>query len=200
VRHSCLISVCFTDLYILSSLEGAPYHPHVTTRDRDRTFSSGPETLSLAHISGETMQASSCRSAAQRFTTSLLQRANGYVQPFPILRCLTLCDIIQRNVSGAEVRFEKEKARNAKNAKNTKNAPASSSRPPQSSVTQQSSGSGQAHPSSEPVFISSNTAGAGATSTITTSRPDAIIPRAGRWSRFWLFICCPSVQYTDSHN
>ncbi|OAX31433.1 hypothetical protein K503DRAFT_870630 [Rhizopogon vinicolor AM-OR11-026] len=86
------------------------------------------------------------------------------------------------------------------NAKNAKNAPASSSRPQQSSVTQQSSVSAQAHPSSEPVLTSSNTAGAAATSTITTSRPDAMIPRAGRWSRFWLFICCPSVQYTDSHH
>jgi hypothetical protein len=39
-----------------------------------------------------------------------------------------------------------------------------------------------------------------ALTTMTTSLPDAIIPRAGCWTRFRLFICCVSAQYTDGHH
>ena len=52
--------------------------------------------------------------------------------------------IIQRNISGAEKRFEKEKARNAKNAS------ASSSRPSHTIIIPQSGGADQTQSSSRP--------------------------------------------------
>ncbi|OAX33344.1 hypothetical protein K503DRAFT_786567 [Rhizopogon vinicolor AM-OR11-026] len=76
-----------------------------------------------------------------------------------------------------------------------KNASSANSRPPQSNVTQQSGGAAQAQPSSElhDAVADSPTipavASTSAVSPSTTSLPDAMIPRAGRWTRFWLFVC-----------
>ncbi|OAX34048.1 WD40 repeat-like protein [Rhizopogon vinicolor AM-OR11-026] len=103
-----------------------------------------------------------------------------------------------KNISAAQVRTMKEKAR----AKKAKKARAGSSRPPQGSVTQQSGGAVQAEPTSEqhPAVATSSTTPVVAPTTFTTSPPDAMIPRAGYWTRFWLFVCCASVQYTDGHH
>ncbi|OAX37841.1 hypothetical protein K503DRAFT_206986 [Rhizopogon vinicolor AM-OR11-026] len=98
---------------------------------------------------------------------------------------------------------EKEKAKNAKNAKN---AGTGSLRPPQSGA-QQPGGAAQVQPSSElhPAVATSSTtpvvaATQPAVSPSTNSLPNAMIPHAGRWIRFWLFFCCASAQYTDSHH
>jgi len=77
-------------------------------------------------------------------------------------------------------------AKNAQNKKNTTNV----------------SGAGQAQPTSQvhaATSTLSTTPAVAATSaaTTTTSRPDAMIPRAGRWTRFWLSIGCVSAKYTD---
>jgi len=103
---------------------------------------------------------------------------------------------------------EKEKARNAKNAQNAQNATnvaAGNSRPAQISAAQQPGGAAQAQASSEvhaTVFTLSTMHAIAATpaATTTASLPDAVIPRAGRWTRFWLFIGCVSARYTDGHN
>ncbi|KAG2077686.1 hypothetical protein BDR04DRAFT_1148394 [Suillus decipiens] len=75
------------------------------------------------------------------------------------------------------------------------NATAGSSRPPNSAVTQQSSGAAQTQ-SSPPHATDS-------TSTPPHHRqysyPRATIRYASRWTRFWLFICCTSAEYTDGH-
>jgi hypothetical protein len=94
---------------------------------------------------------------------------------------------------------EKEKAKDTKNANNAR-------KPAQGSITQQSGEAAQAQRSSvlhAAVPISSTTPAVPATSAVTpltTSLPDATIARAGRWTRFRLFICCVSAQYTDTHN
>jgi hypothetical protein len=67
---------------------------------------------------------------------------------------------------------------------------ASTSCPPNSNATQQqSSGAAQAQAavstsSTDPEAVASNT------------NPHATIKHAGRWIRFWLFICCASPEYT----
>lgn len=38
------------------------------------------------------------------------------------------------------------------------------------------------------------------TSAATTSRPHVTIGCAGRWTRFWLFICCTSPEFTDGQH
>ncbi|OAX44272.1 Cullin repeat-containing protein [Rhizopogon vinicolor AM-OR11-026] len=85
----------------------------------------------------------------------------------------------RRNVSAAEVRFEREKARNKKKAS------AGSSRPPKSSVAQKSTEATHTQP----------------TSSITPAVALLLeLRHAGCWTRFWLFICSPSAQYTDGHH
>ena len=97
----------------------------------------------------------------------------------------------------AEIRFKKEKEK----AKKAKKASTGNSWPPQSSVAQQSGEGAHVHPSSEPhadVSASSTTPViAGTSAVISTSLPDAVIPWAGRWTRFWLFLGCVSAKYTD---
>ncbi|OAX41610.1 hypothetical protein K503DRAFT_476727 [Rhizopogon vinicolor AM-OR11-026] len=121
-------------------------------------------------------------------------------------RSITVVDVPftrgkDRNVSAAQVRMKKERER-ARKARNARNAYAGSSRPPQSSVTQQSGGAAQAQLSTEPhaAVATPDVAAPSAINTLTTSLPDALIPRAGRWIRFWLFVCCASAQYTDDHH
>ncbi|OAX35243.1 hypothetical protein K503DRAFT_858729 [Rhizopogon vinicolor AM-OR11-026] len=86
--------------------------------------------------------------------------------------------------------MKKEKER----AKKAKNAFASSSRLPQGSVTQQSGRAAQVQSSTEPYAAvdTSDVAATSAVTTFTTSLPDAMIPRAGRWTRFRLFHSSPS--------
>jgi hypothetical protein len=104
--------------------------------------------------------------------------------------------MIQRNISEAEKRLEKEKAKRKK-------ASGGSSRPPQSSVSQQSGGAAQAQAPSQHPAVSTSSAVPAVTATsasTTTSRPDIMIAQAGRWTRFRLFICCVSAKYSDGHN
>ena len=130
--------------------------------------------------------------------------------------------MIQRNISGAEKRFEKEKARNAKNASANSSRPPhiiiipgadhaqSSSRPhdasvcpqpPQSSITQQFGGAGQMQSASQShaaVSVPSTTPAIGTTST--SALPDLTIRQAGCWTRFWLIVCCASPEYSDGRH
>ena len=136
----------------------------------------------------------------------------NYVSPLPPhshLGQLTIY-IMQRNYTAREARKEKErekeKARNARNAQNTQNptnVSAGSSRPTQSSAAQQSGGAAQAQAPSAvhatvPTLSTTHAIAATPAATATASLPDVVISRAGRWTRFWLFIGC--VQYTDGHN
>jgi len=85
------------------------------------------------------------------------------------------------------------------------NVSAGSSLPAKSSAAQQSGGAAQVQASSEvhatlstlstPHAIADTPA-----ATAPASLPDAVIPRAGRWTRFWLFIGCVPAQYTDGHD
>ncbi|KAJ8582121.1 hypothetical protein M405DRAFT_868097 [Rhizopogon salebrosus TDB-379] len=103
---------------------------------------------------------------------------------------------------------EQEKARDVKNRKNTQSvqgASSDSSRPRWSGVPRQSGGAAQSQLSSElhaPVStLSSIPAVAVISATAsTTSLPDAVIQRAGRWTRFRLYICCMSARYTNGHD
>jgi len=85
------------------------------------------------------------------------------------------------------------------------NVSAGSSRPAQSSAAQQSGGAAQVQASSEvhaTLSTLSTTRAIADTPAATTpsSLPDAVISRAGRWTRFWLFIGCVPAQYTDGHD
>ncbi|KAG1846555.1 hypothetical protein DFJ58DRAFT_489565 [Suillus subalutaceus] len=80
------------------------------------------------------------------------------------------------------------------------NAAAGSSRPPNSNVTQQSAQAQLSSQQQAAVSTSSSTPPVGATTTSSTN-PNVTIKHAGRWIRFWLFICCASTEYThDSHH
>jgi hypothetical protein len=115
------------------------------------------------------------------------------------LRLSETKNILQRNVSAAEVRLEKEKA-------SAKKASAGSSRLHQSIVTQQSGGvtcvqqtsglhtTGVSTSSTTPAIVATSVA-----TTLTTSHPDMIIMQDGRWTRFRLFICCMPAQFPDGH-
>ncbi|KAG2051597.1 WD40 repeat-like protein [Suillus hirtellus] len=79
------------------------------------------------------------------------------------------------------------------------NPATTTSRPPNNGTTQHSDGATQAPQSSQAQAT-------GSTSTAppiahTTSHPnlDATIKNAGRWTRFWLFFCCASPEYTQGH-
>jgi hypothetical protein len=103
---------------------------------------------------------------------------------------------------------EQEKARDVKNRKNAKSvqgASSDSSQPQQSDVPRQSGGAVQPQLSSELHAAVSTLSSTPAVAVIsatasTTSLPDAVIQRAGRWTRFWLYICCMSARYTNGHD
>jgi hypothetical protein len=81
---------------------------------------------------------------------------------------------------------EKENARNAKlNATDAKNASASVRQPHVAVSTL----------STTPAFDATLMA-----NTSATSLPNAIIPQPGFWTRFWLFMCCTSAQYTNNRH
>jgi hypothetical protein len=72
--------------------------------------------------------------------------------------------------------------------------------PPNNTVAQQPSGATQTQSSSQPhASVSNSTPPLVAHSTSNTN-PHATIKHAGRWTRFWLFICCASPEYTDGHH
>ncbi|KAG2753392.1 WD40 repeat-like protein [Suillus brevipes Sb2] len=76
---------------------------------------------------------------------------------------------------------------------------ASSSRPPNTTITQQSSDAAQAQSSSQP-HATVSTVPPAATNTTSSARPHATIKYTTRWTRFWLYICCASPEYTDGHH
>jgi hypothetical protein len=108
--------------------------------------------------------------------------------------------VIQRNVSAAEVRIKarkkEEKAQSAKNAKNTygDNIALVSVVADQAQLT----------PESRPADSTSSAAPADpappAATTPAAACPNAIMSRAGLWTRFRLFLCCSSAPNTDSHH
>ncbi|KAG2744878.1 hypothetical protein P692DRAFT_201105071 [Suillus brevipes Sb2] len=77
------------------------------------------------------------------------------------------------------------------------NATASSSRPPNNNATQQSSSTAQAQ---SQAAASTSTAPPVVANTAPSTNPHVIIKHAGRWTRFWLFICCASSEYTDGQH
>ncbi|KAG1869043.1 hypothetical protein DFJ58DRAFT_766803 [Suillus subalutaceus] len=113
--------------------------------------------------------------------------------------------------SAVDVPYAKGKRRNASARERRmiiiplkpKNPAASTSRPPNSNVTQSS---GVAHPQSSPqpqaaVSTSSTISPESAvTNTTPTTNPHIIIKHAGRWTRFWVAICCASSEYNDGHH
>jgi len=104
---------------------------------------------------------------------------------------------MQRNYSARDAWKKKEKARNAQNTQNAMNISAGSSWPAQRSAAQQFGRAARAQASSE-VHATVSTL---STTHIfaATPLPDAVIPRAGCWTRFWLFMGCAAAQYTDGH-
>jgi hypothetical protein len=82
-----------------------------------------------------------------------------------------------------------------------KNPAASSSRPPNSTITQQSSGVAQTQSSSQQhAAVSASTTPPVVVHTTSNNKPHATISKAGRWARFWHFICCTSPEYIDGHH
>ncbi|KAG2744876.1 hypothetical protein P692DRAFT_20877445 [Suillus brevipes Sb2] len=77
------------------------------------------------------------------------------------------------------------------------NATASSSRPPNNSTTQQSSSTAQAQ---SQAAASTSTASPIVANAAPSTNPHVIINNAGRWTRFWLFICFTSSEYTDGQH
>ncbi|KAG2740990.1 WD40 repeat-like protein [Suillus brevipes Sb2] len=77
---------------------------------------------------------------------------------------------------------------------------ASSSRPPNTTVAQQSSDAAQTQSSSQAnAAVSTSTTPPVAANTTSNTNPHVTIKHAGRWARFWLFVCCTSPEYTDGH-
>ncbi|KAG2110910.1 uncharacterized protein F5147DRAFT_687738 [Suillus discolor] len=80
------------------------------------------------------------------------------------------------------------------------NSAASTSRPPNSNTTQHFNGASQAQSSQAQTTVSTSTPSSTVTDTIPNTNPHVIIKHAGRWTRFWLSICCSSYEYTDGHH
>ncbi|KAG1895487.1 uncharacterized protein F5891DRAFT_669043 [Suillus fuscotomentosus] len=75
------------------------------------------------------------------------------------------------------------------------NPAAGPSCPPNSNTTQHSNGASQAQ-----AAVSTASAPPVVTNTTPNTNPHVTIRHAGRWTRFWVSICCPSSKYTDSHH
>ncbi|KAG2102279.1 WD40-repeat-containing domain protein [Suillus discolor] len=113
---------------------------------------------------------------------------------------------IERPSAAVDVPYAKGKRRNASaRERRMKIIPlkpghpaTSTSLPPNSNAAQHSSDAGQAQSSQAQAAVSTSTAPPIAN---TTSHPnlDATIKNTGRWTRFWLFFCCTSPEYTHSH-
>ncbi|KAG1798094.1 uncharacterized protein HD556DRAFT_1463521 [Suillus plorans] len=79
------------------------------------------------------------------------------------------------------------------------NTAASTSRPPNSNTTQHSNSASQAQSSQAQAAVSPSTAPPAVTHTFSSANPHVTIRHAGRWTRFWLLICCTSTEYTHDH-
>ncbi|KAG1814504.1 WD40-repeat-containing domain protein [Suillus variegatus] len=74
------------------------------------------------------------------------------------------------------------------------------SRPPNSNTIQQSSGTTQAQSSSKShAAVPTSAIPSVVTNTPSNTNPHATMRHVGRWTRFWLFICCASTEYTHDH-
>ncbi|KAG2053339.1 hypothetical protein BDR06DRAFT_462503 [Suillus hirtellus] len=80
------------------------------------------------------------------------------------------------------------------------NPTASTSRPPNGNTTQHSNDASQAQSSRAHAAVSTATAPPVVTNTTLNNNPHVTIRHAGRWTRFWLSICCSSSEYADGHN
>ncbi|KAG2060737.1 hypothetical protein BDR06DRAFT_479904 [Suillus hirtellus] len=76
------------------------------------------------------------------------------------------------------------------------NPAASTSCPPNSNTAQHSNGATQAQSLQAQAAVSTSTAPPAVANTTPNSNPRATINNAGRWTRFWLFFCCASPEYT----
>ncbi|KAG1869021.1 hypothetical protein DFJ58DRAFT_766650 [Suillus subalutaceus] len=117
-------------------------------------------------------------------------------------------ELHERGSAVADVPYAKGKRRNASAREKrmiiiplkSKNTAASTSRAPNSNATQ-SSGAAQAQSSSQlHATASASTAHPVVANTTSSTNPHATIKHAGRWTRFWLFLCCASPEYTDGHH
>ncbi|KAG0700481.1 WD40-repeat-containing domain protein [Suillus ampliporus] len=177
-----------------------------------------PDTSSRLHSSARRhhpglSSASHERTILGRFS-SFFQRTQSDApsRPRPLNWARSFLTQRRRNgddIELVEVPYAQGKRRNASarekrktNRLPPKNAAAGSSRPPQSGVTQQSSGVAHLQPSSQPQAAASTTPVAfiSAPPPLTTLHPDATIRHPGRWTRFWLFTCCASPEYTDGRH
>ncbi|KAG1818442.1 WD40-repeat-containing domain protein [Suillus subaureus] len=108
-------------------------------------------------------------------------------------------ELHERPSSVVDVPYAKGKRRNASARERRKlilKIPtAGSLRPPDSAVTQQPSGTAQTQSSQPHPAVSTSNAPPVATS---NTNPHATIKHAGRWARFWLFVCCTAPEYTDA--
>ncbi|KAG2045337.1 WD40-repeat-containing domain protein [Suillus americanus] len=114
----------------------------------------------------------------------------------PAIVDVSLCQAKRRNASARE----RQRPIPTRRPTGT-NATAGSSRHPNNTVMQQSSGAAQTQSSSQlRATISTSTAPPVVSNTTSKTNPHATIKHAGRWARFWLFICCTSPEYTDGHH
>jgi hypothetical protein len=115
---------------------------------------------------------------------------------FVLLRCSIPSNPSNSILHHLEKRFSKRETE-----ANHEKATASSPRPANTTVAQQSSGAAQTQPSSQAhAAVSTSTTPTVVANTTSNTNPHATIKHAGRWARFWLFICCTSPEYTDGHH
>lgn len=128
---------------------------------------------------------------AQHFVSGILHKRNGTV-------------IELRETPVVEVPCTRGKPRNYHARKRPS---ASSSRPPNPHGTQQHSAATQNTPSSSqgpptivPTFAALPTVATTTFATETMSQHNITVFQAGIWTRFWLWIGCASVEYTDDRH
>jgi hypothetical protein len=174
----------FVDLDVLSLLCGSIHTVH-----HHPAFFTGPEIFSL---SDPVMQSSSCTSVPQQ-SISHMPRVNVYVI-CSFSNVQTQSYSTQRNASAREKRMIIIPLK-------SKYPTASTSRPPNSNATQ-SSGAAQPEspPRSQAVVSTSSTTPPAVANTTPSTNPHIIIKHAGRWTRFWISICCTSSEYTEDHH
>ncbi|KAG2740984.1 WD40 repeat-like protein [Suillus brevipes Sb2] len=114
-------------------------------------------------------------------------------------------ELHERPSAEVSVPYAKGKRRNASARERRKpimkRPTASSSHPPNTTVAQQSSGTAQAQSSSQTQAQAAIPTSSTTQEAINSSaNPQATIKHAGRWIRFWLFICCASPEYTHGQH
>jgi WD40 repeat protein len=83
----------------------------------------------------------------------------------------------------------------------SKNPTASTSCPPNGNATQSSGAAQPQSPLQPQAAVSTpSTTPPSVANTTPSTNPHIIIKHAGRWTRFWVSICCTSSEYTDDHH